>query len=116
MEREKTINVTREMAPYASEEEIGEYVLKRWTWYEKQVCTDRATKVLDQEKGLHDTSLAEFYLHMLNICLVKAPFDRSGDINENIKRLKRLDPDIGDRLQDVCRDLNQITGGEKAGF
>jgi len=103
------------MAPHAPENQIGIYKLKRWTWYEKQIALRRATIILDSEKGISETPLQDFNLHMLNVCLIEAPFGR-GDLKEDIKNIKQLDVDVGDRLQDVCQELNEITRGEKAGF
>jgi hypothetical protein len=115
LERERTVEITREIAPYAPEDQLGTYELKRWTWYEKQMCLQRATTIIDAKRGMVETPMPDYNVHMLYICLVRGPFKRI-DLKEDLKKLKALDPDVGDLLFEVLQELNSITQEEKAGF
>lgn len=113
--REKTVEITEEMAPHAPKKQLGTYKLKRWTWYEKQLCMQRATIIIDAQKGMVETPMVDYNTHMVNLSLVEAPFKRK-DLKEDLKQLRNLDPDVGDVLFKVVSELNTITQGEKTDF
>lgn len=113
--REKAVEITKELAPYAPKKQIGTYKLKRWSWYEKQLCMQRATIIHDAQKGMVETPMMDYNTHMLNICLVEMPFKRKS-LKEDLKAIRELDPDVGDALLKTCTELNTITPGEKADF
>ena len=113
--REKTVEITKKMAPHAPKKQLGTYKLKRWTWYEKQLCMQRATIILDAEKALVETPMVDYNTHMVNLSLVEAPFKRK-DLKESLKAIQNLDPDVGDILFKAVSELNTITKGEKADF
>lgn len=113
--RNKTVEITAEMAPHAPKKQLGEYKLKRWSWYEKQLCMQRATIIIDAQKGLMETPMVDYNTHMVNLSLVEAPFKRKG-LKEDLKQIQDFDPDVGDILFKVASELNTITQGEKADF
>ena len=102
-ETEKTIEVTREEAPYAPDDEIGEYKLKRWTWFQKQQAMEKAANVIDAEKQVAELSMSKYNIQMFLTCIVAAPW---GEVNE--EKLHKLDEDVGDRLFNEFQTLNSV--------
>jgi len=116
LEREKTVEITAENAPYAPAEELGTYKLKRWTWYEKQLCMSRATTIIDAKQGIVNTPMQDFNTHMVIMCLTKSPLELTGDPELDFERFKNLDVDVGDMLFKAAQGLNSFTKEEKADF
>jgi hypothetical protein len=111
-EPEASVTVTKEDAPYASEDQLGEYVFRRWTWREKQDASLKATTILDAKKNLIQTNVVEYEMQMLITSLKKAPFPIE-DKDTLYERLNRLDPAVGDKVIAVCRKVNGITTAEQ---
>jgi len=109
-EKERTIEITREEAPYAPDDEIGEYKLKRWTWFQKQQAMEKAATVIDAEKQLAELSMPKYNIQMFLTCISKAPFEVTEE------KLHELDEDIGDRLFLEFQTLNTVGGGQKKDF
>ena len=116
LEKEKTVEITAEKAPYAPEEQLGVYKLKRWTWYEKQVCMQRATTIIDASKGLVNTPIPVYNTHMLIMMITESPLNLPEDPDQAFEVLKELDADVGDILFQAIQSINMITPGEKADF
>ena len=116
LEKEKTVEITAADAPFAPEEELGVYKLKRWTWYEKQVCMQRATTIIDAKKGMVETPMPEYNTHMLIMTLVESPLKLTGDPDVDFERFKTLDADVGDLLFQAASSINMITPEEKKDF
>jgi hypothetical protein len=116
LEKEKTLEIKAEEYPGAPEDQLGVYKLRRWTWYEKQVCLNRASTVIDATKGLVQTPMPEYNAHMVLITLKEAPFELSGDPEKDVELIKQLDPDIGDLLFDAATELNTVSQVEKEDF
>ena len=116
LEKEKIIEITAREAPYALEEQLGTYKLKRWTWYEKQVCMQRATTIIDAKQGLIETPMPDYNTHMVIMCLVESPLKLTGDPNLDFEMMKNLDADVGDILFQAAGSMNTITPEEKKDF
>ena len=123
--REATVNITKENAPYAPEEQLGEYKLKRWSWYEKQGVVGRASQIIDVERGIVVMQLPDYYAEMLFVIVRVYPEALKADEEEKEKKKQlwsidyiktELDPDVGDLLRDAGRDLNGLTEKEKKIF
>ena len=114
-ESEVKVTVTEQEAPYAPKDQLGEYVLRRWTWREKQNASLKATKILDAKKQIIETDVVEYEMQMLLSCLKSAPFDVA---NKDLvyEKLGQLDPAVGDAIVKVCRGVNSLTPAEKADF
>ena len=105
LDREKTVEITKELAPYAPEEQIGEYKLRRWSWFEKQGATERSTQIIDAGKGIVHTSITDYYSEALCVIVREAPKDLTWDINF-IKN--ELDANVGDILRDAMRTIIEL--------
>ncbi len=109
--RELTVEITEKEAPYAPSEQLGEYTVRRWTFREKQESIGRASKILDEVKGLVEMSLVDFQMEQIMVC-VKPP--------EGLKLTREtvgsIDPDVGDLLLDACRKVNGTTVSARASF
>ena len=116
LEKEKTVTITAKEAPYAPEEQLGEYTVRRWSWYEKQVCMTRATTIIDASKGLTNTPMPLFNTHMLIMCLKESPLNLPDDPNEAVEVMKALDVDVGDTLFRIAQSINMVTPEEKEDF
>ena len=99
-------------APDSPDEQLGEYTVRKWTWYERQQATERASEVLkvgDMEQVT--LSGANLNSEMMGIC-VTAPHEQW-----NVDFIKTLlDPVVGQRLILELSDLNGINWAEKRGF
>jgi len=111
MEKEKTVEITKEMAPLAPENQLGVYKLHRWTWYAKQSVIQKATTIIDAGKGITQVSMPEFNTHMLLECLSEAPFEITYETVRD-----ELDANVGDILFIELQELNGVTPGEKRDF
>lgn len=113
LEIEKDIEVTQEDAPTAPENQLGIYHIRRWTWYEKQRAVAHASEIIDEKKGLIRMPIEDYYAEMMATTVRSAP----QGIEWNIDFIKNeLDPEIGDILRDICRDINGLTDKEKRTF
>jgi len=109
--RELEVEITREIAPYAPEEELGVYKVSRWTWRQKQEAMMKASKVLDQTRGLVEMDLIDFQVEQILTCIVPP----EGLILDR-ERVNRLDADVGDILLGACRNVNGTTISERTNF
>ncbi len=121
--REATVNITKENSPYAPEEQLGEYKLRRWSWYEKQGVVARASEIIDPDKGIVRMAVQDYYAEMLFVIIrvypetLKADEEAKREQLWSIEYIKTaLDPDVGDLLRDAGRDLNGLTDKEKKLF
>lgn len=111
-ERERTVEITKKIAPWAPEEELGGYLIKRWNWFEAQKAMIVSTVILDKDKGIVQSDLAEYYARMMLSCITPPETIRGW----NLERVKALDYHVGEILKNSCRDINGLTWEEKAGF
>ena len=113
--RESTLDITKEMAPFAPEEQLGEYKLKRWSWYEKQGVVARSSEIVDPERGIVRMKIQDYYAEMLFV--ITRAYPKGLEESWSIAYIKtELDPDVGDLLRDEGRDLNGLTDKEKKLF
>jgi len=110
---EETVVIMKEDAPFAPEEQLGEYTLKRWSWYEKQAVVSRSSEIIDEKRGIIKMLIEDYYAEMLHVTVRDCP-ESIGWSLEFIK--KDLDPDVGDILREVGRVLNGLTEREKRIF
>ena len=122
-EREATVNITQEDALFAPEEQLGEYKLRRWSWYEKQGVVARASEIIDPGKGIVRMAVQDYYAEMLFVIVRVYPEALKADEETKRKQLwsidyikTELDPDVGDLLRDAGRDINGLTDKEKKLF
>ena len=111
--REATVVITSDMAPFAPEEQLGEYKLKRWSWYEKQGVITRSSEIIDDVRGIVQMKIEDYYAEMLFVTIRAYP----EGLPWSLKFIKaKLDPDGGDILRDEGRDLNGLTDKERKLF
>lgn len=110
---EDTVEITREEAPFAPENQLGTYKLKRWTWYEKQAAVTNASEIIDAERGLVRLRVEDYFAGMLYATVREYP----EGIEWTIDFIKGgLDVDVGDVLRDVGKDLNGLSDKERKLF
>jgi len=112
-ESERVVEITKEQAPWAPEEELGTYNAKRWTWFGKQKALIGSAIILDKERGFAESDLAEYYARMVLTCVT--PPEPLSDA-WNLEKVKGLDPNVGEILKDACREINGLVWEEKASF
>lgn len=112
-EKEKKLVITKEAAPWAPEEELGEYTLTRWTWYNREKALAESMEWIDETKGKSRVLMEEFYARMVLFCTT--PPESLQD-NWRLERVKQLDSHIGIKLKNEIRELNGLDWSEKAGF
>lgn len=105
------MEITKEIAPYAPKEELGVYKATRWTWRQKQEAVIKASKILDEEKGLMEMNLIDFQVQQMLIC-VKPP----KKLKWNEQKINELDTDVGDTLLTLCHKVNGTTLSERKAF
>jgi len=111
--REATVIITKDLAPFAPEEQLGEYKLKRWTWYEKQGVITRSSEIVDEKRGIVRMKIEDYYAEMLFVTIHTYP----EGLSWSLKFIKtEHDPDVGDILRDEGRDLNGLMDKEKKLF
>jgi len=111
--REETVIITKEDAPFAPEEQLGEYTLRRWSWYEKQAVVSRSSEIIDEQRGIIKMLIEDYYAGMLHVTVRECP----ESIEWSLDFIKKdLDPDVGDILREVGRVLNGLTEKEKRIF
>jgi hypothetical protein len=86
----------------------GEYVLREWTWGEKNVVADRSV-VYDPATDRFRVDTAAFNELMLEATLVQAPFEVTLD------ELRDLPAPIGDALLEAVQHINGLAETEKKG-
>lgn len=116
LEKEKTVEITAVDAPFAPEGELGIYKLKRWTWYEKQLCMQRATIIIDAKKGLVRTPMPDYNTHMILLTLVESPLDLTEDPLLDFEVIKKLDADVGDMIFEAAQSINMFDKEKKEDF
>jgi hypothetical protein len=109
--REEEVEITKKIAPYAPEEELGIYKATRWTWRRKQEAVMKAGKILDEEKGLMEMDLIDFQVQQMLAC-IKPPEGLTWDM----ARINELDTDVGDILLALCHRVNGTTLSERTDF
>lgn len=105
------MEIIKETAPYAPEEELGVYTATRWTWRQKQEAMMKASKVLDQTRGLVEVDLIDFQVEQILSCIMPP----EGLVLDR-ERVNRLDADVGDILLGACRNVNGTTLSERTDF
>jgi len=111
--REETVVITKEDAPFAPEEQLGEYILRRWNWYEKQAVVSRSSEIIDEQRGIIKMLIEDYYAEMLYVTVRESP----ESIEWSLDFIKKdLDPDVGDILRETGRVLNGLTEKEKRIF
>ena len=111
--REDIVVITREDAPFAPEEQLGEYTLRRWSWYEKQAVVSKSSEIIDEQRGIIKMLIEDYYAGMLHVTVRECPEFIEWSLNF-IKQ--ELDPDVGDILREAGRVLNGLTEREKKIF
>ncbi len=111
--REDTVVITKEDAPFAPEEQLGEYNLRRWSWYEKQAVVSRSSEIIDEQRGIIKILIEDYYAEMLHVTIREYPESVEWSL-DFIK--KDLDPDVGDILREAGRILNGLTEKERRIF
>jgi len=112
-EHEKTVTITKDDAPWAAKEELGDYKITRWRWYDKQRSLSESAKVVDAKRDKAQLDIAEYYVRMVKYS-VTPPDALSG--NWTPERIRDLDPHVGEILIKHAREINGLTWEEKVGF
>jgi len=112
-EKEKKITIKKDAAPWAPKEELGEYTLTRWSWYNREKALAESMDVIDEDRGISRVIMEEFYARMVLFCTI--PPEGLQD-KWDLERVKQLDSQIGVRLKTEIRRLNGLDWSEKAGF
>jgi hypothetical protein len=105
-----TFEITKEKAPFAPAQQLGEYTVKRWTWREKAAATSASRVFIDVKNRIIKFDTDIYYEQMILITVRKAP---SG---WNLDAVRDLDPDVGDALLKACLDVNELSAMEKTDF
>lgn len=130
LEREITLEITEKEAPFAPADELGTYVIRRWSWREKQKAILDATKVLDEKTGLGMLEVLDYEIYQMLTCIKKAPealklsFTRfSGraaieatEDKEAVEAIEGLDADVGSLIIGACRKVNGLTEADIRDF
>ena len=126
--REITLTVTKEQAPFAPEEEIGTYVIRRWSWRQKQAAILGASTLLDEKTGMASVDVVGYEVNQMITCIKKAPeglelsFDRFNgrEASEGeegpIEAIEGIDADVGTLILTACRKVNGLAEGDKRDF
>ncbi len=95
-----------EAAKYA-----GKYILKRWTWGQKNTAIGKATNInLMTQMSTVDTG--ELQTETLSQCLISAPFDHTPQ-NPNVDMIYGLPAWLGDILIKYVRIINRELSVER---
>lgn len=105
------MEITKEIAPYAPEEELGIYTATRWSWRTKQEAVMKAGKILDEAKGLMEMDLIDFQVQQILTC-IKPP----EGLEWTKERVAGLDVDVGDAVLKACHEVNGTTFSERSAF
>jgi len=107
------LKITKEEAPFAPKEQLGDYEVRRWLWFEKSRATEAATKAIDRERGIIQWDVTVYYQHMLFYSVKKVP----EGINWTLEFIKDgLDVDIGDILNRIVLEVNTVSRKERKDF
>lgn len=112
-EREATVTITKEDAPFAPEEQLGEWELERWSWFQKQGAINRSTDIIDEKRGLVKLRPENYYAEMLLITVRKHPETVPWSMNFITEQ---LDVNVGDILRGLCMEINGINEAERRIF
>lgn len=129
LEREVTLTITKEEAPWAPDEEIGVYVIRRWSWRQKQKAILDASMIIAGE-DLAEINIVDYEVNQMVACIKQAPegldvtFDRfSGreareatGKEEAVEAIEGLDADVGTLILAACRKVNGLAEGAKRDF
>lgn len=126
LEREITLTVTKKQAPFAPKEEIGTYVIRRWSWRQKQAAILGASTLLD-ETNMASVDVVSYEINQMITCIKEAPegleltFDRfngreASEEEEGPEAIEGLDADVGTLLLTACRKVNGLAEGDKRDF
>lgn len=129
LEREVTLTVTKEQAPWAPDEEIGTYVIRRWSWREKQKAILGASMIIEGEP-LAEINIVDYEVNQMVTCIKQAPegldvsFERfSGreareatEKEPAVEAIEGLDADVGSLLLAACRKVNGLADKDKRDF
>ena len=110
--REISLNIIKEIAPYAPKKELGTYHLRRWSWREKMLATQKATSNIDRERKIISWDPTAWYEQMLLMTVRKVP----KGLKWNLDTIRDLDPDVGDTLQSACLEVNTLSKEDREGF
>jgi len=130
LEREITLTVARKQAPFAPDEEIGTYIIRRWSWRQKQAAILGASTLLDDASGMASIDVVSYEVNQMITCIKKAPeglelsFDRfngreAKEATENepaVEAIEGIDADVGTLLLTACRKVNGLAEGDKRDF
>lgn len=130
LKREITLTVTKEQAPFAPEEELGTYVIRRWSWRQKQAAILGASTLLDEKSGMASVDVVSYEINQMITCIKEAPegldltFDRfngreakeATEKEEAVEAIEGLDADVGTLLLTACRKVNGLAEGDKRDF
>jgi hypothetical protein len=111
-EHEKTITVTKDDAPWAPKEELGEWIVQRWKWLAKQQALEASYIIIDKEKGKVELDSARYYQNMMLKCVVKYP----EGFEPTLARFANLDHQVGTLLIRALREVNGLAWEEKRLF
>lgn len=109
--REIEVEITKEIAPYAPEEELGIYTATRWSWRQKQEAVMKAGKILDEAKGIMEMDLIDFQVQQILAC-IKPP----EGLEWTEEQVAGLDVDVGDAVLKACHAVNGTTLSERTAF
>lgn len=112
-EKTRKITITKKTAPWAPKEELGEYTLNRWSWYNREKALAESMMIIDEDRGISRVIMEEFYARMVLFCTTPPEALQS---NWKLERVKQLDSQVGVKLKTEIRELNGLDWGEKAGF
>ena len=130
LEREITLEITSKEAPYAPDDELGTYVIRRWSWRQKQRAVLDATRVLDEKTGLGLLEILDYEVYQMLTCIKKAPenlelsFLRfsgrdAAEATEDtpaVEAIEGLDADVGSLIIGACRKVNGLTEADIRDF
>jgi len=112
-ERELTLEIEKKDAPFAPDEELGKYVVRRWTFREQQIATIESSKeAIVKGRTFRELDLVDYEVQQILICVRETP----EGLELTPERVGTLDPDVGGKLLKTCRQVNGITTQEKKGF
>lgn len=113
-EREIVLEITKEIAPFAPDEELGKWVVRRWNFSEKQQAMVLSSKdiVAGKRKGLRELDLVNYEIQQMLICVREKP----DGVEATFERYSELDADVGEKILEACRKVNGITLQERTDF
>lgn len=128
LEREITLEITKEKAPYAPEEELGTYIIRRWSWREKQAAILGASTLVDERSNIASIDVVGYEINQMICCIREAPeglelsFDRFNGRKPSegeegpVEAIEGLDADVGTLLLTACRKVNGLAEGDRRDF